>query len=321
MHLNRRTILRLAAAVALLPAAARQPLANAARTWVSPHFAGNPAVGKVFDQAGPTSLTFADVVARTISARYVMLGEIHSNPDHHLLQAEALAAMIKAGRQPAVVFEMVPRLRQPVLDEMMASPPADSNVIATKLDWANSGWPDFALYEPLFTIALENGLAIKAGNIDRDLVRRMAGREGPPLTDEERARYSAQPALPASAAQDLLRVIKVAHCNMLPDTVLPMMRDIQRARDAVMAAAMLDPTNTDGAVLIAGSGHARLDWGAGQIVDQAAPGELLSIAFAEVSDETSEARQDWASHHFTIMTPRYDVTDHCEQFGKPKSPG
>jgi hypothetical protein len=74
MHLNRRTILRLAAAVALLPAAARQPLANAARTWVSPHFAGNPAVGKVFDQAGPTSLTFADVVARTISARYVMLG-------------------------------------------------------------------------------------------------------------------------------------------------------------------------------------------------------------------------------------------------------
>ena len=321
MHLNRRTVLTLAAAAALSPAAPRQPLADAARTWISPHFAGNPAVGKVFDQAGPSSLAFADVAARATTARYVMLGEIHPNPDHHLLQAEVLAAMIKAGRKPAVVFEMVTRSHQPVLDELMAAPPADSAIIATRLDWASSGWPDFALYQPLFDLALGNGLTIKAGNIDRDLVRRMAGRDGPPLTNAERAEYSPQPELPASAEQDLLRVIKVAHCNMLPDTMLPMMRDIQRARDAVMAAAMLDPANTDGAALIAGSGHARLDWGAGQIVEQAAPGELLSVAFAEVSNETAEARQDWASHHFTIMTPRYDVTDHCEQFGKPKSPG
>ena len=321
MHITRRSMLTFAAACALLPVAASRLLPDEARAWISPHFAANPVIGKVFDQHGPTSLTIADVISRATGAKFVMLGEIHPNPDHHRLQAEVLNAMIKAGRKPAVVFEMVKRSQQPILDGLMASAPADSSTIAAQLDWANSGWPDFALYEPLFTLALQNGLTLKAGNIGRDLIRRIGGREGPPLTSAERTEFSPQPALPATAEQALLAVIKSAHCNMLPDTMLPMMRDIQRARDAVMAAAMLDPAQADGAVLIAGSGHARLDWGAGQIVEQAAPGKLLSIAMDEVSDDTSPPDGGMASHHFTIMTPRFDVTDRCAQFGKTRSPG
>jgi uncharacterized iron-regulated protein len=45
-----------------------------------------------------------------------MLGEIHPNPDHHVLQAEFLGHMVGKGRKPAVVFEMVTRAEQPILD-------------------------------------------------------------------------------------------------------------------------------------------------------------------------------------------------------------
>jgi uncharacterized iron-regulated protein len=112
----------------------------------------------------------------------------------------------------------------------------------------------------------------------------------------------------------MLEVIRTAHCNMLPDTVLPFMRDIQRARDHVMSAAMLDTANTDGAVLICGSGHARLDWGAGYLVERDKPGKLLSIAFAEVYSDEAKDIPAHDGHHFTLLTPRHDVTDHCAAF-------
>ena len=76
---------------------------------------------------------------------------------------------------------------------------------------------------------------------------------------------------------------------MMPETVLPLMADIQRARDHVMASALLDAANKDGGVLIAGAGHTRLDWGVGAIVERARPGRTLSVAFREVFEAAEAA--------------------------------
>jgi hypothetical protein len=135
----------------------------------------------------------------------------------------------------------------------------------------------------------------------------------------ERAALGLDEPLPEAAGTALLDVIRTSHCNMLPDTVLPMMRDIQRARDFVMADAMMNAANTDGAVLICGAGHARLDWGAGRLVDLAAPGQLASIAFAETAEGLTKQDLDLAAHHFTMLTPRADITDHCAEFAKSRN--
>ena len=319
MDVNRRMLLKSGIAAALLPAQLRPSLASGVRNWKSSHFADNPLVGQVFDQAGPAGVGIADVMDKAAATRFVMLGEIHPNPDHHVLQAEFLAHMIARGRKPAVVFEMVTRAQQPVLDAMMANSPADASTIAERLEWQASGWPDFILYQPLFELALQNKLTIRAGNLDKATVRRMGGRVGAGLSDAERAALGLDTPMAADAAGALLEVIKTSHCNMLPDTVLPMMRDIQRARDFVMADAMMNAANKDGAVLICGSGHARLDWGAGRIVNGDSPGKLLSVAFAEASESRNPSDYGIGGHHFTIVTPRHDVTDHCAQFIKQKN--
>jgi uncharacterized iron-regulated protein len=311
MQLNRRrlTTLMLGAAMAFPARAAL------ARSWQSAHFADHPLVGKVFDRDG--NATSLDAIKqRATDAPYVMLGEIHPNPDHHALQAEVLAHMITAGRKPALVFEMVNRAQQPVLDHVMANPSASADMIAERLEWAASGWPDFAMYRPLFEIALTHQLPLRAGNLEKSTIRRLGGREGSILTDSERAALGLDQPLPEAAGAALLEVIRTSHCNMLPDTVLPMMRDIQRARDFVMADAMMNAANTDGAVLICGAGHARLDWGAGLLVDRAAPGKLVSVGFSEVADGLDIEDIDTGAHHFTMLTPRADVTDHCEAFAK-----
>ena len=314
MQVSRRTF----SSLLLGSAAALVPVPALARNWLSTHFTGHQLVGKVFDGQGSEASLDA-IKVRAAAARYVMLGEIHPNPDHHTLQAEVLRHMIEAGRKPAVVFEMVDRSQQPVLDHFMANPPASMAELASRLEWQSSGWPDFAMYQPLFELALQHKLSLRAGNLDKATVRRLGGRVGAALTGTERSALGLEEPLPEAAGTALLDVIRTSHCNMLPDTVLPMMRDIQRARDFVMADAMLNAANTDGAVLICGAGHARLDWGAGRIVNQAAPGQLASIAFAEAAEGLTKQDIDLAAHHFTLLTPRTDITDHCAEFAKSRN--
>ncbi len=284
--------------------------------WVSPHFADNPLVGKAFAIDGTRQAAFDDILQRAVQAKYVLIGEIHPNPDHHRLQAQILQHMLDNGRKPAIVFEMATRAQQPVLDAISAKPPADLNQIAGMLEWSETGWPDFAMYRPLFEIALKNGLKLRAGNLERSTVRRLGGREGAPLDSAERAALGLDKPLAAKSNEDLLQTIAEGHCNMMPESILPRMADIQRARDFTMAKALLDPANTDGAVLIAGAGHTRLDWGVGAILSADESNGVLSLAFMEATSDLTNAMLPNKTHHYTFITPRFDVTDHCAQFKK-----
>ena len=73
----------------------------------------------------------------------MLLGEIHTNPDHHRLQADILQYMVEQGRRPAVVIEMVTRAQQPVLDHFTANPPPSADEIADRLEWGKERMAGF----------------------------------------------------------------------------------------------------------------------------------------------------------------------------------
>lgn len=292
--------------------------ALADRDWQSLHFRDHKLVGKIY--AGPTRqpLTLDEVKQQAAQARFVLLGEIHTNPDHHRFQAEILQHMIDQGRRPAIVIEMITRAQQPVLDFFAANPTDNADDIAARLEWGKSGWPDFAMYKPIFEIALQHRLALRAGNLEKSTIRRLGGRVGSKLSDDERDQLGLNTPLAAETSKSLLKEIAESHCNMMPETVLPLMVDIQRARDHVMASALIDPANKDGAVLIAGAGHTRLDWGVGSLVKDDESGRLLALAFREVFEGATEADFGKPAHHVAIVTPRSEVKDHCAVFRKNK---
>src|SRR5688500_99120 len=91
--------LALALALAAPPAAFALPA-----TCQSDHFRDNPLVGTLWSGDG-RHIAAADLTAILRSADYVLAGEIHSNPDHHAIQARIIEAMVAAGERPAVVFE------------------------------------------------------------------------------------------------------------------------------------------------------------------------------------------------------------------------
>ena len=75
-------------------------------SWKSPLGRDHPLTGRVWDVSSARFIEHQSLVTRLARADFLLLGERHDNPDHHLLQAEVLRSLITVGRRPAVGFEM-----------------------------------------------------------------------------------------------------------------------------------------------------------------------------------------------------------------------
>ena len=75
-------------------------LFGCAPAYLSPLERDHPLVGRNWDTRAQAFVTRDALIQRAAGARLVLLGEIHDNADHHRLQAEVLAALLKAGRTP-----------------------------------------------------------------------------------------------------------------------------------------------------------------------------------------------------------------------------
>jgi uncharacterized iron-regulated protein len=275
----------------------------------------DPAAGKLVDEAA--------VVARLRGARYVLLGEKHDNPDHHALQARLLRALTAAGRRPAVAFEMLTGSQAAALAGHLAAHPRDAAGIGEAVHWEASGWPAWAMYEPIAQAALDAGLPIVAASLDSDRVRAVSRGGVAALDAAFVQRHGLDRPLPPDLDKTMAEEIRDAHCGHAPADRIGAMIAVQRARDAQMAEAMLQAAGPDGAVLIAGAGHARSDHGVPAYlrrIDAAA--RAVSIAFVEVDLGRADVEGHAARFagrwpfDFVWFTPAVDGEDPCEKFRK-----
>jgi uncharacterized iron-regulated protein len=192
------------------------------------------------------------------------LGEQHDNAAHHQRQAALVAEIAPR----AIVLEMLtPEQAARVTPALIA----DRAALEEALGWADSGWPEFALYHPIFAAA--PGAAYLGAAVPREQARRIMSEGIVPVFGEAAEDFGLTQPLPEAqqAAREALQA--AAHCNALPEHLLPMMVDMQRLRDAVLARTALAALERHGApvVVITGNGHARADWGAPAYVARVAP--------------------------------------------------
>jgi uncharacterized iron-regulated protein len=289
--------------------------------WESPVERGHPLVGRVWDVSAATFISEAALNSRLAGSRFVMLGERHDNPDHHALQAKLVRALVEAGRRPAVGFEMLSTDDAPAVARYLARSPKDAAGLGDAVNWTRSGWPEWRLYQPIAQAALDGSLPIVATNLSRpatDAVRRngLPGL-GPALTTQLKL---AEPSPETRSA--MAREIRESHCGQAPESMIERMVDIQWARDARMAASLTRGGLRDGAVLVAGAGHARRDRGVPAHIARQAPGApIASLAFVEV-DPTALKPGDYAARFvsdalpfdYVWFTPKIDDVDPCEKF-------
>jgi uncharacterized iron-regulated protein len=310
-------VLQKRVAVCLLWTACALPSPRAApwRGWVSPHDRDHPLAGRVIDVGARREIPPAELLRDLAAARFVLLGEKHDNPDHHRLQAWLIEGLSRAGQQRGVAFEMLPLDRADALARQRAAHPHDVDGIATAVGWSELGWPEWALYRPVFAAALAADFPVFAADLPHDVLARL--RSGEPAPPELR-RLGLDEPLPADVRDALAADLERSHCGALPAAALDRLLPIQRARDAQLAAALTRAAQRDGGVLIAGAGHAGRVSGVPRYLDRSARGmSIASVALLEVDPgarDVSSALDPPPPYDYLWFTPRIDVEDPCERF-------
>lgn len=220
------------------------------------------------------------------AADVVILGEVHDNPLHHRHQAAAVAAIQPA----ALVFEMLTPAQAGAYDGTWDS-----------LGWT---WPNPDMYRPILDAT---DAPIFGGDPGREVIRRAMTEGAASVFGEDAARFGLARALPDQAALEAEQ--QAAHCNALPDEALPGMVEAQRLRDAELARAVIAAHVETGGpvVLIAGSGHARLD-AVPAVLARAAPA-LRVLSVGQVEGEGDQPFDLW------LTAPAPDREDPCAAFG------
>ena len=317
-----RTILALTIAVVIAPFLSPDQAA-AKDEWVSPHFRDHPLADTIWT-SDFEAVTMGQLEALLSKASFVLLGEIHNNPDHHRLQARLINGLVRNGRRPAIVFEMVPADLQAELDRYVQAGSRDASKLGEALRWEERGWPDWAIYQPIAEAALSAELPLLAGGLDGNTQKALAKGEPSPIYTKTMEELDLALPLKPEIAEAQGREIDEAHCNLLPNAAMEPMVRVQRARDAYLANVMLSAKASDGAVLIAGGGHVRNDWAVPRIIRQKLSNAVVvSIAFIEVDPKRtlpSEYIQTIPGlekpYDFIHLTPRADLTDYCAELQK-----
>ena len=242
-----------------------------------------------------------DALDRLPRADVVFLGEVHDNPAHHAHQARAVAAILPA----ALVFEMI-------LPDQAAHLPADRGdaaAMARALDWEGRGWPDFAMYHPIFTAAPE--ARIYGADVPQaDLARAMQDGAAAVLPDPS---LGLGEGLPPDAQQAMEDALWAAHCYAMPRAAMAPMVQAQRLRDASLARAARQALSDTGGpvVVITGTEHARTDRGAAAILSRAAPeATVLSVGQMESAPDAPPPFDLW------LVTPGVEGRGNpCAAFG------
>lgn len=308
--------------------------------WQAKLNGDHPLVGRIYNAKG-VEVPLEAIYRRAVLTRYVLIGEQHDNPDHHILQARLLEALAKTRPNLPVVLEMVPQRLANALNLFDLNSDPQLDAYAKRLEWEERGWYTFDVYRPMVMAAIKNSLPLFPGNLDRATTRALSQEGLDVLSAEQQIAYGLDKPLDEDTTKAWNAVLATSHCGMMPATALPAMLRVQRARDGFMASQLIKLGRRAGSVLIAGNGHVRRDRGVPSVLSALQPGteertiaktadgrdiivrvpiaHSLSIGMVEV-DSDRKAWSDYALgakdggqpvYDYTIFTPGFDATDHC----------
>ncbi len=160
--------------------------------WISP-----PPGSFLASNASP--LPDSAVVDMARQADFILMGESHTNPCDHAVQARLIEALAKSGLRFSIGLEMLPVTSQPVLDRFN-----DRRITAADLgqevDWEKIWGYSYALYRPIFELAEQFDLPVAGLNIPRQALVTFRDKGNDGLTQADRDVLPRR-IIPASPAQ------------------------------------------------------------------------------------------------------------------------
>jgi uncharacterized iron-regulated protein len=223
------------------------------------------------------------LLEQVLPTQLLLVGEQHDVPQHQILQANLVTALIERNQLGALVLEMA---TEGTSTAGLARDASDTRV-RQALQWGSSqeaGWP-WKVYGPVVMRAVRSGVPVLGGNLPRDAMR------------SAMSTVALDETLNPQALAQLQENIQTGHCGLLPERQLAPMARVQIARDESMArtaASVIQPGKT--VMLVAGNQHVRRDLGIPRHLD---PGLNLRIIAAQALGTEAlpakDADQIWTS--------------------------
>ena len=228
-----------------------------------------------------------------LPADVLLLGEQHDAKEHQQIHQQVIALLAQRGLLAAVALEMA----DVGLTTAGLHPSSTEQQTKRALKWADKGWP-WEAYGPAVMTAVRAGVPVLGANLPRELMR---ANMGDSALDGQ---------LPGPALKAQQQLIRIGHCNLLPESQITPMTRIQIAKDISMANTLTKAALPGKVVLLlSGSGHTDRLLG----VPQHLPASLKAKAVrlragdAAVEDNAESFDAVW-------QTPAQPEKDYCTEF-------
>lgn len=133
-------------------------------------------IGQILDLGLGKAVSFDEMMDRIAQMELVFVGEVHDNPEHHLIQVQILMALAGSSGPPDIAMEFFQRSHQQALDRYLMGELNEEELLR-EVDWNRTWGHGYHFYRPLLLWAKQNRARVLAVNAPIDIVRKVA-REG-----------------------------------------------------------------------------------------------------------------------------------------------
>jgi uncharacterized iron-regulated protein len=136
---------------------------------VSGHFR----IGQIIHLETGKTILFDELIDQLGCKELIFVGEVHDNPEHHLMQVQILQALMTRYNLSTVAMEFFQEPEQPILDRYFEGAITE-DAFLSDVGWFKRWAYNYHLYRPIMLITKDGGGRILAINAPRVIVRKVA---------------------------------------------------------------------------------------------------------------------------------------------------
>jgi len=140
------------------------------------HVEGAPSpfrIGQIVHVETGKALSFETLMDKLGSSELIFVGEVHDNPEHHLLEVQILQGLMARYGPVAVAMEFFPWPKQPVIDRYLQGDSTEEAFLE-EVEWHKQWGYGYRFYRPLILLAKQGGGKVLALNAPNKIVRKVA---------------------------------------------------------------------------------------------------------------------------------------------------
>ena len=154
-----------------------------------PGSSGHFRKGQILDLRAGKAISFQELIIQISSKDLLFVGEVHDNPEHHLIQLQILQALVDASVPLTLGMEFFQEKQQDSLDRYLEREVGEEEFLK-EVSWQQDWGFDYHLYRPLILFARQNGFRVLALNAPHEIVKKVARQGLIALDSHERSQIA-----------------------------------------------------------------------------------------------------------------------------------